>query len=155
MSLLHKKKMLADTDAILAKSIERSKNVTLGYFFHLSKKEVAHLSEEDIEAAAENINTSIYQIIRASSPPDESSLIHAYSAVTNLKPLSEAAENSGYFNAFPDSDGTLRWSPLVIKLPGQLLFFIAHFLTAPVPGLADAYPEAGGLWRRGSYNRRY
>ncbi|HBH87592.1 MAG TPA: adenylate/guanylate cyclase domain-containing protein, partial [Syntrophaceae bacterium] len=35
--------------------------------------------------------------------------------MTNLKPLSEAAENSGYFNAFPDSDGTLRWSPLVIK----------------------------------------
>ncbi|NTW17244.1 MAG: CHASE2 domain-containing protein, partial [Syntrophaceae bacterium] len=66
LGLLRKKKMLADTDAILAKSIERAKNVTLGYFFHLSKKEVAHLTEEDIEAAAENINTSIYQLIRAS-----------------------------------------------------------------------------------------
>jgi adenylate cyclase len=115
LGLLRKKKMQADTDAILAKSIERGKNVTLGYFFHLSKKEAAHLTEEDIEAAAENINTSIYQLIRASSPPDESSFIHAYSAVTNLKHLSEAAENSGYFNAFPDSDGTLRWSPLVIS----------------------------------------
>ena len=115
LGLLNKKKMMADTDAILAKSIERSKNVTLGYFFHLLKKEVAHLNEEEIEAAAENITTSIYQIIQATSPPDESSLIHAYSAVTNLKPFSEAAENSGYFNAFPDSDGTLRWSPLVIK----------------------------------------
>ncbi len=115
LGLLHKKKMMADTDAILAKAIEQSKNVTLGYFFHLLKKEAAHLNEEDIEAAAENINTSIYQIVQATSQPDESSFIHAYSAVTNLKPLSEAAENSGYFNAFPDSDGTLRWSPLVIK----------------------------------------
>ena len=113
--LLNKKKMAADTDAALAKSIGRSKNVTLGYFFHLSSEDVAHLSEEEIETAAENIANSRYQIIKADSTPDESRIVHAYSAAVNLKPLSDAAENSGYFNAFPDSDGTIRWSPLVIK----------------------------------------
>jgi adenylate cyclase len=48
---------------------------------------------------------------------DESALynVTAYSAVTNLKLLSNAAENSGYFNAFPDTDGTIRWSPLVMR----------------------------------------
>lgn len=113
--LLEKKKLIADTDAALAKSIGKAKNVTLGYFFHLSKRDVAHVSEKEIAASAENITNSRYQMIQAETTPGESALVHAYSAVTNLKPLSEAAENSGYFNAFPDTDGTIRWSPLVIK----------------------------------------
>ena len=56
-------------------------------------------------------------MIQGETSPDESALVNvtAYSAVTNIKLLSDAAENSGYFNAFPDSDGTIRWSPLAIK----------------------------------------
>ena len=113
--LLEKKKMTADNDAILAKSITQANNITLGYFFHLSNVDVVYLSEKDIEEAAENIDNSRYQTIKADAEPDESRLVHAYSAAVNIKPLSDAAENSGYFNAFPDSDGTIRWSPLVIK----------------------------------------
>ncbi len=113
--LLNRKKMTADTDAALAESINRAKNVTLGYFFYRSKKEAPHLSEAEIKAGEENIANSRYQMIRGETAPEDSALIHAYSAVTNLKPISDTAENSGYFNAFPDSDGTLRWSPLVIK----------------------------------------
>lgn len=135
--LLNKKKMAADTDAALAKSIGRSKNVTLGYFFHLSSEDVTHLSEEEIETAAENIANSRYQIIKADSTPDESRLVHAYSAAVNLKPLSDAAENSGYFNAFPDSDGTIRWSPLVIKFqdnyyPSLALSLLLQYMDWPM-----------------------
>ncbi|MEI8225985.1 MAG: CHASE2 domain-containing protein, partial [Bacteroidota bacterium] len=53
--LISKKKSASDTDAILARSIARAKNVTLGYFFHLTARDVAHISEKDIEASAENI----------------------------------------------------------------------------------------------------
>ena len=115
--LLDKKKLVADTDAALAKAIKRAKNVTLGYFFLKSSKEAEHLSEKEIEAAAENIENSRYQMIQGETSPDESALynVTAYSAVTNLKLLSDAAENSGYFNAFPDTDGTIRWSPLVMR----------------------------------------
>jgi adenylate cyclase len=113
--LLRKKQMAADTDAILARSVARAKNVTLGYFFHLTDKDLAHVTEKQIDASAENISSSKYQMIRETAKPDEFSLIHAYSAAANLKSLSEAAENSGYFNAFPDTDGTLRWAPLMIK----------------------------------------
>ena len=115
--LLNKKKLVADTDAALAKTIKRAKNVTLGYFFLKSSKEAEHLSEKDIEAAGENIANSRYQMIQGETSPDVSALVNvtAYSAVTNLKLLSDAAENSGYFNAFPDSDGTIRWSPLVMR----------------------------------------
>ena len=113
--LLNRKKMTADTDTALAESITRAKNVTLGYFFYRYKKEAVHISEEEIEASAENIANSRYQMIKGETAPGDDVFVHAYSAVPNLKPISDAAENSGYFNAFPDSDGTLRWSPLVIK----------------------------------------
>jgi adenylate cyclase len=113
--LISKKKSASDTDAVLARSIARAKNVTLGYFFHLTSGDVAHISEKDIAASAENIANSRYQIIREKSKPDEYAIVHAYAAASNLKSLSNAAENSGYFNAFPDTDGTIRWSPLVIK----------------------------------------
>ena len=113
--LLEKKRGAADTDAELARSVERAKNVTLGYFFHTSKKEVGHLTPEQIKAGAADIANARYQMVRAPEKVDERVFVHAYSAVTNIKQLTDAAENSGYFNAFPDSDGVIRWAPLVIK----------------------------------------
>lgn len=114
-TLLSERKAIYDNDAILAKTIGKAKNVTLGYFFHTSKKEVTHLTEKDIEAAIENISGSKYSMIKASKSVNEAAIVHAFAVVPNLKQLSEAAENSGYFNAFPDSDGAIRWAPLVIK----------------------------------------
>jgi adenylate cyclase len=115
--LLDNKRLIADTDAALAKAIKRAKNVTLGYFFLKSSKEAEHIGGKEIVAAEENIANSRYQMIQGEAEPDKSALISVtgFSAVTNLKPLSDAAENSGYFNAFPDSDGTIRHSPFVIK----------------------------------------
>jgi len=116
VALLNKKKAAADTDTVLAKSIARAGNVTLGYFFHLSNKDVAHLAEKEILEGAANIKNSRYQIINASEKdPDDDALVKAYAPETNLKTLSAAAANSGYFNMSPDSDGSMRWSPLVIK----------------------------------------
>ncbi len=113
--LLDKKRGAADTDAELARSVERAKNVTLGYFFHISEKEVGHLTPEQVKASAADIANARYQMVRAPEKVDERVFVHAYSAVTNIKQLTDAAENSGYFNAFPDSDGVIRWAPLVIK----------------------------------------
>ncbi|HYA14664.1 MAG TPA: adenylate/guanylate cyclase domain-containing protein [Syntrophales bacterium] len=113
--LLNRKQTTANTDVALAEAINRAKNVTLGYFFYRYKNEAAHLSEGQLEASAENIANSRYQMIKGETASDDSVFVRAYSAVTNLKPISDAAENSGYFNVFPDSDGTLRWSPMVIK----------------------------------------
>lgn len=113
--LLEKKRGSADTDTELAHSIERAKNVTLGYFFHISEKEVGHLTAEQIHAGAAAIANSRYQMIQAAKKTDENMFVRAYSAVTNIRALIDAAENSGYFNAFPDSDGVIRWAPLVIK----------------------------------------
>lgn len=116
LNLLNSKKAGADTDAVLAKAIEKSKNIiTLGYFFHTSAKEATHLTARKIAAEVENISSSKYSLLKTSKNFNEAALIHAYAAVPNLPAISAVAENSGYFNAFPDSDGGIRWSPLVIK----------------------------------------
>ena len=113
--LLERKRGDADTDAELARSVERGKNVTLGYFFHISDKEVGHLTPEQIKAGAADIANGRYQMVRAAKKIDEHVFVRAYSAVTNIRKLTDAAENSGYFNAFPDSDGVIRWAPMVIR----------------------------------------
>ena len=113
--LIERKRGAVDTDSALAGAIARAKNVTLGYFFHLSDKEMGHLTPEQIKAGAADIANARYQMIQAPKTVDERVFVHAYSAATNITQLTEAAENSGYFNAFPDSDGVIRWVPLVIK----------------------------------------
>ncbi|MBU2226538.1 MAG: CHASE2 domain-containing protein [Proteobacteria bacterium] len=114
-SLLEEKKKLADTDAALARSIEKAKNVTLGYFFHITAKEVGHLTEQQIAGSEEGTANSRFQMIRGPKDHDQSPLIKAFAAQPSLPQLTYVSENSGYFNAFPDSDGTIRWSPLVIR----------------------------------------
>ncbi len=104
-----------ETDNILARSIKRAENVTLGYFFHTTDKDIAHLKEDELKKGTKNISHSKYQIVQLRSNPDESALLKACAVAANVGPLSDVAESSGYFNYFPDSDGTIRWSPLVIK----------------------------------------
>lgn len=113
--LLEKQQKLADTDAVLTDTIERVQNVTLGYFFHIGKQEVGHLTDEQIAAAGESIANARFQMVRAQPGASEGSLIRAYAPQPSLPQFSAVAENSGYFNAFPDSDGVIRWSPLAIK----------------------------------------
>ena len=103
--LLEQKQKAADTDAALARSIEKAKNITLSYFFHITEKEVGHLTEQQITGGENAIANGRFQMVRAKKGADESPLIHAYAAQPNIPRISEAGENGGYFNAFPDSDG--------------------------------------------------
>ena len=121
MKLLHQKRAAADTDAILAASIQKADNVTLGYFFHFprrgSERELAHITADMIAANTARIENSRYAMINAkTNAPDESRLPRAYAPEANLSTLARAAQNSGYFNMLPDSDGSNRWAPLVIAL---------------------------------------
>lgn len=110
----------ADTDVALARAVEDAAKVTLGYFFYTSEREAAHLDEQAVERTARNLAGSQYQAIRATSEGAYAPIVTALAAATNIDMLSEVAENSGYFNAFPDVDGTNRWSPLAIGFNGDV-----------------------------------
>jgi len=113
--LIDEKKKEADTDTILAKSIKRAGNVTLGYFFYTIQRDIGHLSKSEIEETAESISDFKYQLVRYIGKPYENPVMKAFAVAPNIRLLSKAAENAGYFNAFPDVDGTNRWSPLVAR----------------------------------------
>lgn len=113
--LLEKKKRELGRDATFALAIADAANVTLGYLFHFSPVEVAHLKEKEISAAAENIAGSRYGVIQYKRPPEPATVFEALAPLANIGELTSKAENSGFFNAFPDKDGTIRWSPLMIK----------------------------------------
>ncbi|MDI6755485.1 MAG: adenylate/guanylate cyclase domain-containing protein [Thermodesulfobacteriota bacterium] len=104
----------ADTDLILADSVARSGRAVLGYFFHFSPKE--GLSPEKKNLQQDLPPLSAYNLVKyASEEAAKVRLFEADSAEVNLPIISEAAEGAGYFNIFPDRDGTVRWIPLVIK----------------------------------------
>jgi len=113
--LIDEKKKEADTDTILAKSIKRAGNVTLGYFFYTIQRDIGHLSKNEIEETAENISDFKYQLVRYIGKPYKNPVMKAFAVAPNIGLLSKVAENAGYFNAFPDVDGTNRWSPLVAR----------------------------------------
>ncbi|MBN2515276.1 MAG: CHASE2 domain-containing protein [Deltaproteobacteria bacterium] len=141
--LIDDKKKEADTDAILAESIKTAGNVTLGYFFHTSRKDIGHLSSSDIEKTARYIADSKFQVIKYLGKPVHGSAVKAFAVVPNIKSLSEAAENAGYFNAFPDIDGTNRWSPLVINYgdnfyPSLSLATLEQYMNWPLMSLVIA-----------------
>ena len=149
-ALLEKKKREADTDAALASSIEKAKNITLGYFFHISSKEVGHLTSEKIKASEESIANGRFTVVRKRKDGDDSAIIHAYAVQPNLPAISEAAENSGYFNAFPDTDGVIRWAPLVIKFgenyyASLALSMLVQYLEWPMLNLQIAEYGVDGI----------
>ena len=113
--LIDEKKKEADTDTILAKSIKRAGNVTLGYFFYTIQRDIGHLSKSEIEETAESISDFKYQLVRYIGKPYKNPVMKAFAVAPNIGLLSKVAENAGYFNAFPDVDGTNRWSPLVAR----------------------------------------
>ncbi len=109
-------------DAILAKSVKSAKNVSLGYFFHTSMKDVEFLTEEYINASGSLIGGSMYSMVREKGHEGDYNLITAYAPVPSIKAIAESGENCGYFNAFPDPDGVIRWSPLVIKFQDNFYY---------------------------------
>jgi adenylate cyclase len=116
--LLNRRKAAADMDAVLAESIRKAGNVTLGHFFHFQRaadpKELDHIDPETIIRNTHMIENSRYPAIHAFPGADDAFLPRAFAPQANIPVISGAARNSGYFNTLPDSDGSNRWSPLVI-----------------------------------------
>jgi adenylate cyclase len=121
LNLLQRRRASADTDTILATSIQQAGNITLGYFFHFSQQEneneLAHITQYRMEDHAARIVNSRYSVVNSlSGTPNDGYLPRAFAPETNISILTSAAQNSGFFNTLPDSDGSNRWAPLVVAL---------------------------------------
>jgi len=104
----------AETDRILADSLARSRRAMLGYFFHFFAPE--HLLQEQKQIQKDLPPLSAYNLVKYSSKEAAKvQLFEAHYAEVNIPVIAEAGEGAGYFNIFPDRDGTVRWIPLVIK----------------------------------------
>ena len=114
---LEKARAEADNDRILATAISRSKaTVVLGYFFHFSQKEIAHLSEAELARKRSNMGANAVRLVQFTSPEaKKTKVFEALLPESNIGKLVKASHIAGYYNIFPDIDGTVRWIPLVIS----------------------------------------
>jgi adenylate cyclase len=113
---LARAKRSADNDVLLAEAIGDSKaKVVLGYFFQMTGEDFEHLSDEDIEAQIDNAITSEVAVKFESKKAQEFPIERAFMPQAVIGVLAGAARYSGYFNMFPDKDGSVRWVPLVLQ----------------------------------------
>lgn len=116
---IREKKIEADNDLILARSIKNSKaRVVLGHFFYMSQDYLDFsLDASEIRQRLSRIDNSKYPVISYQKADIESDhFTHAYAPETNLEILTNAARSSGYFNMVPDKeDGVVRRLDLVFK----------------------------------------
>lgn len=128
-------------DVVLGLSIKDAGNVMLGYYFYQTPEE---LKAADASPA---ILQQSFDAILPVALPDRSSqgapLIAVTGVVANIPILTRAAMSQGYFNAFPDSDGTLRRFPLMLRyrdkiFPSMALKLLSHHEAGFAPVLVES-----------------
>ena len=132
----------ADSDRILADSLARSHRAILGYFFQFSPREGSGKKEK---APPQDLPPlTPFNVVKFTS--EEAARVNLFKAEypeVNIPILSRAGEGAGYFNIFPDRDGTVRWAPLVIQYQDQYycslsLAVLQKYLDNPPLGLRIA-----------------
>jgi len=118
---LQRQRQQHDPDAELAAILRRHGNVVLGYYFQGLESVSRGVESFDLEISREIIKSSTYDLVRWTSAHCEPCpLITARGVETNLPQLTEAAADTGFFNAMPDPDGAIRSIPLVIGYQNDL-----------------------------------
>jgi adenylate cyclase len=146
----------ADSDRQFAEAIAASRaSIVLGYFFHMSRQELAHLNEADAAGHQERVRRGVYPFVRYTSANAQSAeMIQAVLPQSNIEVIARAAPYAGYFNMFPDPDGVVRWIPAVIKFNEALyaplsLKAVGAYLDAPLSvQVADHGIEAVHIGRQ-------
>jgi adenylate cyclase len=115
-------KAQTDNDRLLANAIKNSKaKIVLGYFFHAHTTSAGRIEGKELQEHMNNVQGSEYKSISYSSEEaKKASLIEMASPQSNIKEISDSTGYSGYFNMFPDEDGSVRWIPAVLKCKDSL-----------------------------------
>jgi adenylate cyclase len=101
----------AAEDEMLVSAVRASERTVLGYFFDFNAP----------ENNADSVRISAYNIVQNSRDRrGELRMPSAPFARANLPMLTDAAREVGYFNFFPDADGSYRRVPLAIRFGSQV-----------------------------------
>ncbi len=122
-ALLEEERIRLDHDMALAHAFKNSRaKIVLGYFFHMGSQGLHFdLSSQVISEAKDLIAPSRYPLVAFKQGSGTNPFPRAVAPQVNLGPLAKAARFCGYFNMFPDPDGSVRRMPLVIRY-GEDLF---------------------------------
>jgi len=109
-------------DAALGQAIADSGKVVLSMVFLMSEQEARQRPPGESDEAFADVKD---QAVRAFQVSGEAGLdfpmVEPAGLVANLPQIRSSAKYTGHINSIPDTDGTLRWAPLVIRYKG--LFF--------------------------------
>jgi adenylate cyclase len=107
-------------DESLGRSIATSGRVVLSMMFLMTEDETGHVRERDAERAFKSVESQAIGVIRDSGGGQlDFPMPEPRGLIANLPELQAAARYSGHINTYPDSDGTLRWAPLVMRYHGR------------------------------------
>ncbi len=127
---------LGDLDALLEKVLKKYHDrVVLGYFFYPRGSDVPLLAGADLAQESGLLQPSAMTVALASKRI--AGVPHVAAVEGNLPALTEAADVSGFFNFFPDADGTVRRVPLMVELQG----FVYPNLDLQTLRVALGWPE--------------
>ncbi|MBN1571788.1 MAG: adenylate/guanylate cyclase domain-containing protein [Deltaproteobacteria bacterium] len=149
-SILSNARDKLDNDRHLSMEMKNTPEAILGYFFHSKRDAIAHLTDEDIERNIRSLEKSRFRLIHYDSEvAKKTPFRQGLSPEPNIPAISEAADGFGYFNVFPDGDGTIRWSPLTMKCgdifyPSLALEMARAYLEAPAP---EIYISEDGAYK--------
>lgn len=156
----------ADHDRIFAEALQRSGRTVLGYFFHFSRQEVAHLPEKALAGFLENIRNCKYNAVSKQGRVSlrQLPLPTAWAVESNIPVLARAAADCGYFSNASDADGAFRRYAMIVKyrdyvdMPGEQDFLFAplslRVLEHYVGGKTAVQISPAGVESVGIYSRR-
>ena len=127
-------------DSQLARAIDESGSVVLGYFFLTSEGEIRELKEGYLGGDVGPVGPQKIPILFRDQKAKEVPVLEALYMRSNIEIISEKAKALGFFNVVPDDDGTVRWVPLVIKFlkncyPALAIQILNEYLENPQPPL--------------------
>ncbi|HKI59415.1 MAG TPA: CHASE2 domain-containing protein, partial [Mariprofundaceae bacterium] len=116
---LEKHRATGDLDAKLQKTIEEHHSrLVPGYFFYVKGSSVHKLALERSEEFARLMQSSA---MTTEFTDDAAHTVPHIAAIeANLPQFTTSADSVGFFNFFPDSDGTVRRIPLIAEYEGYI-----------------------------------
>ncbi len=116
---LNKHRSLGDVDAVLEHTLSKYKDrLVPGYFFYPKGATIPELVRSKLKE--ESALMSMLAMTSTFSKEATHSMPHIAAIEGNLPRFTKAADAIGFFNFFPDDDGTVRRIPLMTEMDGYV-----------------------------------